>query len=110
MKPLTILILLVCLIAGEGCKKEENLPDDQLPYWLQTKVTELTSEFDHCKYTNVEVIEYKGKYYYNINCALWNCIYCQIYDQKGNRPDWINGEMQDFLTNMKFVKILPACP
>jgi len=105
-----IAILLIVFLLGITCKKEEITPPDQFPEWLQAKITELTSEFDLCKYTNVEIIEYKGEFYYNISCGVWNCIYCQIFDVNGNRPTWTNEGMQDFLTNKKIIKTLPACP
>lgn len=110
MKPLLIIFLLTVFIASGSCKKEDNLTDDQFPAWLQTKITELTSEFNLCKMTDVTIIEYKEKKYYHIYCGLWSCMYCQLFDEKGNRPTFTNTEWTDFLANKREIKTLPACP
>lgn len=110
MKYLSILILFGSLIILGACKKDDNSVNDQFPAWLQTKITELTSEFDLCKITDVTLIEYKGKKYYHIYCGLWSCMYCQLFDEKGNRPTFTEAEWNDFLTNKKEIKTLPACP
>ena len=110
MNRASVYFLIVLFIGIGSCKKDENAVSDQIPQWLQAKVTELTSEFNLCNYTNVEIIEYRGEHYYNINCALWNCIYCYIYDKNGNRLIWTTNEMQDFYTGKKLIKTLPACP
>jgi hypothetical protein len=109
MKRSSAIFLIVFLLGIDSCKKEETSVSDQFPEWLQAKITELTSEFNLCEYTNVEIIEYKGELYYNISCGAWNCIYCQIFDQNGNRRTWTTGEMPDFLTNKKLIKTVPAC-
>jgi hypothetical protein len=111
MKRVIFFACLCLVLSTFSCdKKDEITAPDQFPVWLQTKITELISDSNLCEYTNVEIIEYKGELYYNISCGLWNCIYCQIYDTNGNRPSWRNGGMQDFLTNKKLIKTLPACP
>lgn len=110
MNRFTAILLLVFLLGIDSCKKEETSAPDQFPEWLQAKITELTSEFNLCEYTYVEIIEYKNEFYYNISCGVWNCIYCQIFDKNGNRPTWTNSGIEDFLTNKKLIKTLPACP
>ena len=110
MKSLLIAFLFIFLLVPGSCKKEDNRTDDQFPAWLQTKITELTSEFNLCKMTDVTILEYKGKQYYHIYCGLWSCMYCQLFDEKGNRPTFTNTEWNDFLTNKKEIKTLPACP
>lgn len=73
------------------------------------KVAEVISEFNRCELTNVEIINFEGKTYYNISCAIWNCIYCQLFDEKGNHPIWNSNEWNDFLANKKVIKTVPAC-
>jgi len=88
MKRLPAFVLIVLLIGLYSCKKDDHSANSQSPEWLQAKITELTSEFDLCKYTDVTTIEYNGKMYYHIYCGAWSCVYCQLFDEKGNRPNW----------------------
>jgi hypothetical protein len=91
-------------------KKDEETNPDQFPEWLQTKIKELTSEFDLCEITNVTIIEYNGKKYYHVYCGIWSCMYCQLFDENGYRPDWETTDWNDFSANKKEIKTLPACP
>ncbi len=111
MKQLFLFACLCLILSTLSCDKKDEITDvDQFPAWLQTKITELTSEFDLCKMTDVTIIEYKGERYYHIYCGLWSCMYCQLFDQKGNRPTFTDLEWNDFLTNKKDIKTLPTCP
>lgn len=111
MKQLFLFACLCLILSTLSCdKKDEITDDDQFPAWLQTKITELTSEFDLCKMTDVTIIEYKGERYYHIYCGLWSCRYCQLFDEKGNRPTWDSDGWKDFFANQKVMKVLPACP
>lgn len=111
MKQLFLFACLCLILSTLSCdKKDEITDDDQFPAWLQTKITELTSEFDLCKMTDVTIIEYKGERYYHIYCGLWSCMYCQLFDEHGNKPNWSNNDFNDFLANKKEIKVLPACP
>jgi len=107
------LSLYFCILLLGGilsCKdKDEITPPDQFPLWLKFKITELTSESNLCAITDVTIIDYKGKLYYNIYCGLWSCIYCELYDENGNRPNWETDQLNDFFANKKEIKTLPAC-
>ena len=110
MNRFTAILLIAFLLGIDSCKKEETSPPDQFPKWLQAKITELTSEFDLCKFTDVTISEYKGNRYYEIYCGIWSCYHCQLFDEQGDRPTWNSNDWNDFFTNQKVVKILPACP
>lgn len=110
MKSLLVTSLFVLLLVPGSCRKDDTPADDQFPAWLQTRITELTSEFDLCKMTDVTILEYKGKKYYHVYCGLWSCRYCQLFDENGDRPTFTNTEWNDFLANKKEIKTLPACP
>ena len=107
------LILLTCIIVLTGifaCNKKDEIPDNkQFPEWLQLKIDELIPDQDLCTITTVSILEYKGKKYYHVYCGLWSCMYCQLFDEKGNRPNWETDEWNDFFTNEKEIKTLPAC-
>jgi hypothetical protein len=110
MSRFTIILLLVFILGMDSCKKEEDAISDQFPGWLQTKITELTSEFNLCEYTDVTIIEYNGKTYYHIYCGVCSCSHCQLFDDKGNHAVWEDNEFSDFLKYGKVIKVLPACP
>jgi len=110
MNRFTSILLIVFLLGMDSCKKEETSAPDQFPGWLQTKITELTSEFNLCKYTDVTISEYKGKRYFDVYCGAWSCYHCQLFDEQGNRPTWDSNGWNDFFANQKVIKILPACP
>jgi predicted nucleic-acid-binding Zn-ribbon protein len=109
MNRFSIILLVVFLLGIDSCKKEENSAPDQFPEWLQSKITELTSEFDLCKYTDVTIIEFQGKKYYHVYCGVWSCMYCQLFDEDGVRPNWDTNGWNDFFANKKEIKVVPAC-
>lgn len=110
MNLFSTILLIFFLLGIDSCKKEENSAPDQFPEWLQTKIDELTSEQNICKYTDVTISEYKEKRYYDIYCGIWSCYHCQLFDEMGNRPNWDSNKWKDFFANQKIIKILPACP
>jgi hypothetical protein len=111
MNRLFIIACVIFLVGILSCeKKDETTSPDQFPEWLQAKITELTSKQDICSITDVTVIEYNGKIYYHIYCGLWSCMYCHLFDEWGNRPEWETDEFNNFLNFQKVLKTLPACP
>lgn len=111
MKRLFFYFIIFLLLGVPSCnKKDEIIPPDQFPEWLEVKISELTSESRYCDITDVTYIEYKGKLYYHIYCGLWSCIYCHLYDENGIRVNLEPTEWQEFTANMKEIKTMPACP
>ena len=110
MKRVFLIACIFLLLGILSCnKKDEITPPSQFPEWLDLKITELTSEFDLCEYTDVTYIEYKGKLYYHISNGAWSCRYCHVFDENGNRPTWEASDWEDFSANKKEIKIVPAC-
>ena len=111
MKRLFLISFILLLLGVPSCKDKDKItPPDQFPQWLELKITELTSEFNICESTHVTIIDYKGKIYYHIYCGLWSCLYCQLFNETGTRPNWEPTEWEDFSANKKVVKTIPACP
>jgi len=108
MKPLFLFILLIFAVIACD-KKDEITQPEQFPEWLKSKITELTAEHNICTITDVTIIEYKGKKYYNIYCGYWSCVYCQLFDENGTHPTWNTEEMNNFFANKKDLTTLPAC-
>jgi hypothetical protein len=111
MKRILLYTCIVLLIGVLSCNKDndEIATPSQFPEWLQAKITELVPEDNLCKLTDVTIIEYKGKTYYHIYCGIWSCMYCQLFDEQGNRPTWETSEWNDFFANQKEIQTLPAC-
>ena len=101
------IFLLLEVLACE--KKDEEITTDQFPEWLKAKITEITSQQNICSITDVTIIEYQGKKYYNVYCGLWSCVYCQFFDENGNHPTWNSSEWNDFSAKQKVIKTSPAC-
>jgi hypothetical protein len=109
MKNLFLIFCLLLFVPILSCTKEQPDNPEQLPEWLQTKITELVPDQKSCWITDVTISEYKRKKYYHVYCGLWSCVYCQFFDEQGNRPSWTENEWNDFLANQKVIKTLPAC-
>lgn len=110
MKRLFLIIGIFLILGIYSCNKKDEISNpDEFPAWLQTKITELVPEQNLCKITDVTIIEYQGKRYYHVYCGLWSCMYCQLFDETGNRPTWDDTQWNDFFANKKDIKTLPAC-
>ncbi|HZK94271.1 MAG TPA: hypothetical protein VFC67_08695 [Prolixibacteraceae bacterium] len=93
-----------------SCDKKDTITGpDELPVWLQLKITELVTPNGICNITDVTIIEYNGKKYYHIYAGLWSCVYCQLFDEQGNRPDWDSKGWEDFFAKEKDIQTVPAC-
>lgn len=110
MRRLIRFIIIFTFLAIFSChKKEETLVSTEFPEWLQLKIAELVPDQKLCEITDVTFIEYKGKIYYHVYCGIWSCMYCQLFDEQGNRPDWSSEVWQDFLVKKKDIQTVPAC-
>jgi hypothetical protein len=101
------IIFALCIVFS--CDKEEITTPDQFPEWLQNKMTELFPDQRFCEITDVTIIRYNGKTYYHIYCGIWSCMYCQFFDEHGNRPTWDEKVWNDFGAHQKVIKKIPAC-
>ena len=98
------------LLSFLSCDKKDLITGpEEFPAWLQLKIEELVTPFSICNITDVTIIEYNGKKYYHIYAGLWSCMYCQLFDEQGNRPDWDSKGWEDFFAKMKDIQIVPAC-
>jgi len=110
MRRLIIFTTIVLLFGIQSCDKKDLISGpEEFPVWLQLKITELVTPFSICDITDVTIIEYSGKRYYNIYAGLWSCVYCQLFDEQGNRPDWDSKGWEDFFAKKKDIQTVPAC-
>jgi hypothetical protein len=109
MKRIIHLFSFLMILSLVACDKDETAGPDQLPVWLKQKITELVPDQKLCEITTVTIIEFHGKRYYHVYCGIWSCMYCHLFDEKGNHPEWDNEEWSDFRANKKEIKVVPAC-
>ena len=107
MKYLFILWIMLNLLFA-ACKDDEKDPV-VLPEAIQQVVNESETDNDLCEICNVEIFEFEGKHYYNLYCAHWSCLYCNLYDENG---DLVSGEdfnFSGFLEQKKLIGKVPMC-
>jgi hypothetical protein len=92
-----------------SCNKNEASDQDQFPEWLRLKIANVIPDQNLCEMTDVTIYKYKGDTYYNIYCMIWSCMFCQFFDEEGNRPDWDQKTWNDFSANQRVVKKVKAC-
>jgi hypothetical protein len=110
MRRLFLFYGIFLLLSFLSCdKKDLNTGPEEFPAWLQLKIAELVTPFSICNITDVTIIEYNGKKYYHIYAGLWSCMYCQLFDEQGNRPDLDNKGWEDFFAKKKDIQTVPAC-
>ena len=82
---LLFIIILASLWIVPSCDNEETTNQDQFPEWLEKKIVELVPDQKYCEITDVTIIKYNGEMYYHVYCGFWSCVYCQLFDDQGNR-------------------------
>lgn len=73
-----ISILFLILIS---CHKEET-PTPDVPDWFLPQIGELEKSGE-CFDCAITQITYDHNIYYHLYCGLWSCMYCKLYDSKG---------------------------
>ena len=104
-----IILLIIPLWSGNSCKKEETPVQTQIPEWLQQKIPELIPDQKLCDITYITIYRYGRETYYHVYCMIWSCMYCQFFDEKGNRPDWDQKEWDNFHSGSREIKKVKAC-
>jgi hypothetical protein len=98
MKKIAFVFLLSLVIIS--CEKDEKLPPN--PEWLNTMITQLESS------TTPGIIVYAYKwnedYYYNVSNPISSCMFCELYNYQGDKPNWTDDEFSDFALNSKLIK------
>jgi hypothetical protein len=101
--PTTVLALFLLV----GCSTD-NGPEPfdyarDTPTWLKAKIALMST--DTTRYyvrTKVYRYEWHWEFVYHISIPISSCMYCEVYDQSGNRIQFTNDAMlQDFLGNRK---------
>ena len=86
-----------------SCKKDSGVePFDyarDTPLWLKEKITVMSNDTTHFyAMTKVYRYQWNAVFIYHISIPLSSCMYCELYDQNGNRMQISNDVMlQHFL-------------
>jgi hypothetical protein len=88
-----------------SCNKDSGVePYDyarDTPEWLKEKISVMSNDTTHF-FAMAKVYRYKWReaLIYHISIPLSSCMYCELYDQNGNRIQFSNDvTLMDFLTN-----------
>lgn len=92
------------ILAFSGCRKDTLVePFDyerDTPVWLKEKIDSMSVD-NFFAGTKIFRYEWKRNFMYHIMIPLSSSVYCELYDQSGNRPQLDQVEFQDFLKNKK---------
>jgi len=101
----TLLTSAFLILTITNCHKEitannYNYPKDT-PEWLQTKIDSIAT-IKYYALTKVYSYKWTEKLIYHFSIPLSSCIYCELYDEVGNRFI-LSGDSvaQDFMQNKK---------
>jgi hypothetical protein len=92
-----VLLLLV------GCNTDNGVgPFDygrDTPMWLKEKIEVMSTDTRSFVGTKVYRYNWHGQFVYHISIPLSSCVFCETYDQRGNKIQFTNDAMlQDFLS------------
>ncbi len=107
MKPIILLTFLLIFLVVSSCnKKDEITIPEELPSWVKYKVEDLTANGESCKFVDVLLLEVDGKQYYNIDFGYSNCMFCNIFDERGNP---VSQAEQANWKETKVIEMYPGC-
>ena len=93
-------LLLFIFITLAACGRYVAAPDDgpETPEWLRAKIVTMESKK---YYAGASVLrhEWKSEHYYYIHIPISSCMYCEVYDARGNKIDWTEENVWDYLDN-----------
>jgi hypothetical protein len=94
MKKLTLYILFILLVCD--CKKETT--NDRPLKWLDEKIQKMENDIYYAGSTLYRY-QWDEDFYYEITIPLSSCAYCDVYDENGDKVDWGNADLNDYLEN-----------
>ena len=100
MKKVAFVFLLSLLVFS--CEKDEKIPSN--PDWLNTMISQL----ENSSLPGISIYAYKWKeeYYYHVSNLISSCMFCEVYDFKGEKISWTGDKFTDFTKNGKMIKVI----
>ena len=105
MNKSVLLIIFILLIVS--CDKEES-PSPEVPDFLRPQIEELENSGE-CYGCTITKISYNNSFYYHLYCGYWSCMYCNLYDNKGDQVQWAQEEFSDFLEHKTDEEVIWKC-
>lgn len=101
----TILISALIILFITGCKKDNSVEpfnyERDTPQWLKEKI-ETFKKDPMSRDKVVYRYEWNGKFIYDIYSAASSCMFCEVYEQNGNKVQFTTEAMlQDYIKNRK---------
>jgi hypothetical protein len=88
------LLFLVFLLILSACEKQRF--NDTNPRWVE----ELISEMEDDPYYQSSILSrytWNEHFFYEIFNPISSCVYCEVFDYKGNRLNWEEYNLEDYL-------------
>ncbi len=87
--------LLALLVFG-ACEKQRF--EDKNPTWLDQLIEEMEVK-PYYGGSYINQYTWQNHFYYEITIPVSSCMYCDVYDYEGNRINWEENEIDDYLEN-----------
>jgi len=94
-------LFLTFIRCQEGNPVEAFNYERDTPLWLKEKIDSMSNNQDYYG-TKVFRYEWNKRYTYDILIPISSCAYCDVYDQQGNKIQFLSDRMfQDYINNRK---------
>jgi hypothetical protein len=94
----SIFYFLILFILIFNCFQNKDPLNPLIPGWLEKKISLMENNIEYCG-TVIYRYEWQSKYYYQIAILISSSI--DVYDAVGNKIDWNESNLNDYLHNRK---------
>jgi len=91
----TVLTVLIMLFLST-CEKQRF--DDRNPRWVEELIEDMETN-PYYSYSVLSRYAWDNHFYYEIFNPISSCAYCDVFDYKGNRINWEEYDLEDYLQN-----------
>ncbi len=99
-----IFISVLLFAAFVGCQKNNAVEpfnyERDTPLWLKVKIDSMSTNQEYFG-TEVYRYEWNGKFVYHITSIINSCMFCDVFDQNGNKIQLTSEDVLDFQQNKK---------
>ncbi len=93
-----LFLFLLALLIFCTCEKQSS--DNRNPEWLDELILEMEGN-PYYFGSYISRYTWNGDFFYEITIPVSSCMYCDIYDIDGNRINWQENDINDYLENRK---------
>ena len=97
-----LFVLILILMSCQGSISTSPLHyENDIPVWLKLKIDSISTQSYYWG-TSVHRCEWRGSYVYYLDIPVSSCMFCEVFDQYGEKINLQDAELfQDFLTNKR---------